>query len=222
MSKGKSSLLQTWLNSGVISICCKSFTSVVWMFKDVNILSRTLLTQCDTALFAKRAFPRWPFQRFCLNLWVLDHCKAAFSSAINRILLPNMFSIFRLSSTNSFSNILFWNLNNPIMSYINPIHTSAYTATSHNSLGNAFAPFVSSTRRRVPQSSASRGRPNGHPTITFDLPRQSRQGIPMREILSRFNTIDRWLTNAYDQVFASTGLRRITLYIRASHFVFSM
>ncbi|KAK7453581.1 hypothetical protein VKT23_001464 [Stygiomarasmius scandens] len=100
------------------------------------------------------------------------------------------------------------------MSYINPIHTSAYTATSHNSLGNAFAPFVSSTRRRVPQSSASRGRPNGHPTITFDLPRQSRQGIPMREILSRFNTIDRWLTNAYDQVFASTGLRRITLYIR--------
>ncbi|KAK7453482.1 hypothetical protein VKT23_011759 [Stygiomarasmius scandens] len=100
------------------------------------------------------------------------------------------------------------------MSFINPIHNTPFAATNYNSLGNAFAPpFLSRTRRRVPQPPASRGKPNGHPTITFDLLGQSRQGIPMRDIQPGFRTVDRWLAKANDQVFAGSGLKRITLYI---------
>ncbi|THU86183.1 hypothetical protein K435DRAFT_371151 [Dendrothele bispora CBS 962.96] len=91
---------------------------------------------------------------------------------------------------------------------------------SYSSIGGVFTPFASPTRRRVPQPVYSHtkglvfaGRPS-HENITFDIVGTSRQGVSMRDVLAKSGSANAWMACANDQVFASSGLKRITLRIK--------
>lgn len=117
------------------------------------------------------------------------------------------------------------------MAYVNPLHPpiSAPYRSQYSSLGNAiFSPnsqpqFQSPTRRRLPQQPytpsskwrTATGRLNQiHSLIPFDYVNYTKQGVSMLELTTRsMHAIEIMLHGANDQVFAGTGLVRITLRI---------
>jgi hypothetical protein len=124
------------------------------------------------------------------------------------------------------------------MAYVNPLHppVSAPYHSQYSTLGDAiFSPhsqpqFLSPTRRRLPQQPytpsskwrTATGRLNQiHPLISFDYNNYHKQGVSMLELTTRStHGIGMMIQGANDQVFAGTGLVRITFRILVSWFCF--
>jgi hypothetical protein len=124
------------------------------------------------------------------------------------------------------------------MSYVNPLHppVSPLYRSQFSTLGDAVSSphthtqsqFLSPTRRRLPQQRyipsskyqwrATTGRlPHLHPLISFDYTNHNRQGVSMLELTTRsMHAVRTMIQGADDQVFAGTGLARITLRIMVS------
>ncbi|KAG6899690.1 hypothetical protein C0993_007890 [Termitomyces sp. T159_Od127] len=109
------------------------------------------------------------------------------------------------------------------MSYVNPLHppVRAGQQSRFSSINRALEPALDSpTRRRVPQQiyvPNSKGMPapgRRHAPITFDHPGYSKQGVQMREFVSRSSSaLASTVQGAGDAVLAHTGISRITLRI---------
>lgn len=105
--------------------------------------------------------------------------------------------------------------------YASPVQS--YSARGHGqqayslSAGPSHTPsgFISPTRRRLPQApytpsgkwKSATGRTNQvYPSVSFDVPGQSRQGVSLRELKNG----GAQLQGAGDRVLRDTGLKRIT------------
>ncbi|EAU82617.1 hypothetical protein CC1G_07899 [Coprinopsis cinerea okayama7 len=115
------------------------------------------------------------------------------------------------------------------MAHVNPLHSPVSSAqySSYSSLSGALIDpghkFESPFRRWLPQKSyvpPSKWRQatatnNRHlPPLSFDYIGFKKQGIPMRELSARSITaLGQMIAGANDPVFASTGLKSVTLRI---------
>lgn len=117
------------------------------------------------------------------------------------------------------------------MSYTNPLHppSGSYAVSSYSTLSSAVygskpsSPFISPNRRRLPQQpytpsskwKTATGRTMQlYQPIVFDYIGHSKQGVPMRELLSRnTHALAQMIQGANDQIFSKSGLARINFHI---------
>ncbi|EKM81472.1 hypothetical protein AGABI1DRAFT_105050 [Agaricus bisporus var. burnettii JB137-S8] len=104
--------------------------------------------------------------------------------------------------------------------YHNPIHSPIFPSqiSSYSSLSGALAPppsqFISTRRRRVPQSTCKTSNGPICGPIGFDYIGQAGQGVSLADFSARSqNAISQMVAGANDQVLSQTGIGKINLRI---------
>lgn len=107
--------------------------------------------------------------------------------------------------------------------YHNPIHSPIFPSqiSSYSSLSGALAPppsqFISTRRRRVPQSTCKTSNGPICGPIGFDYIGQAGQGVSLADFSARSqNAISQMVAGANDQVLSQTGIGKIHLRIMVS------